>query len=150
MGDATDPLARAEESAVLAATLAHAVMVLSVAGLNDDAYRVGEAMDGVLDHGVAANLDRVTRADTTGKLRKEVTAVRERAGRATEVLERNLAKAPLAARAGLERALEAANPGRVKATGKGWGKPAGTGPPWKKSDGEHPGKGMPPGWQKKP
>ncbi len=150
MGEATDPLARANESAVLAATLAHAITVLSVAGLNDDAYRVGDAMDGVLDHGVAANLDRVTAADATGKFRKEVTDVRERAGRATEVLERNLAKAPPAAQAGLERALEAANPGRVKATGKGWGKPAGTGPPWKKGDGEHPGKGgMPPGWQKK-
>ncbi len=152
MGDTTEPLARAEESAVLAATLAHAVTVLSVAGLNDDAYRVGEAMDGVLDHGVAANLDRVTMADSAGKFRKEVTEVRERASQATDVLERNLAKAPPAARAGLERALQAADPGRVKATGKGLGKPTGTGPPWKKGDGERPGKGVgtPPGWQKKP
>jgi hypothetical protein len=79
-----------------------------------------------------------------------VTSVRERAGRATEVLERNLAKAPAAARAGLERALVASDTGRGQVTGKGASRPPGGGPPWKKGDGEHPGKGsIPPGWQKK-
>ena len=37
----------------------------------------------------------------------------------------------------------------IKATGKGPKFPGG-GPPWKKGDSEHPGKGTPPGWQKKP
>ncbi|VTU02243.1 unnamed protein product [Gemmataceae bacterium] len=142
--DADTPLARADESTHLAAALAHAVTVLSVAGRPDDAARVGGALDLVLDAGVAANLDRVEAADPAGKLRKEVAAVRERAGRATDVLERNLARAPPAARVGLERALAASAPGRGKATGKPAGK--GNGPPWKKDD--HPGKG-PPGWSKK-
>jgi hypothetical protein len=151
VADTDAPLTRADEAAQLAGAFAQLVAVLSVAGLDDDAARVGEAMDGVLDYGVAANLDRVTASDSAGKLRKEVDDVRERAGRAGEVLERNLAKAPPAARAGLERALAASDPGRTKATGKGWGKQGGTGPPWKKGDGEHPGKGgTPPGWQKKP
>jgi hypothetical protein len=139
MADTADPLARADESVRLAAVLAQSVTVLSVAGLPDDAARVGESIDAVLDRGVAANLERVERADPDGKLRKQVAEVRERAGRATEVLEKNLAKAPPAARVGLERALAASDSGRAKATGKGWG------PPWKWSDG-HPGKG----WQKKP
>jgi hypothetical protein len=142
--DADTPLARADESTHLAAALAHAVTVLSVAGRPDDAARVGGALDVVLDAGVAANLDRVEAADPAGKLRREVAEVRERAGRATDVLERNLAKAPPAARVGLERALAASAPGRGKATGKPAGK--GGGPPWKKDD--HPGK-WPPGWSKK-
>ncbi len=150
VADAADPLARAGEAAHLAAALAQVAAGLSVAGADDDATRVGEAMGGVLEHGVAANLDRVTAADPAGRFRKEVSEVRERAGRAADVLERNLARAPPAARAGLERALAASEAGRGKAAGKGAGKPAGTGPPWKKNDGDHPGKGgNPPGWQKK-
>ncbi|WP_439625359.1 hypothetical protein [Gemmata sp.] len=147
--DAETPLARADESTRLAAALAHAVTVLSVADRPDDAARVGGALDLVLETGVAANLDRVEAADPAGKLRKEVAEVRERAGRATDVIERNLAKAPPAARAGLERALAVSAPGRGKATGKpaGKGNGNGNGPPWKKDD--HPGKG-PPGWSKKP
>ncbi len=121
--DATEPLARADESAHLTAVLTQAITVLSVAGLEDDAARVGAAMDGVLDHGIAANLDRVKAADATGKFGKEVTEVRERTERAMEALEGHLAKASPAARAGLERALEASDPGRTKATGKGSTKP---------------------------
>lgn len=146
MADAESPLGRADESTRLAASMANAVTVLSVADLSDDAARVGESLDSVLDHGVAGNLARVEAADPTGKLRKEITDVRERAGLAADLLEGNLEKAPPAARAGLERAIAAADQGRGKATGKGPSK--GTGPPWKKVD--HPGKGMPPGWSKKP
>ncbi len=150
VANVTDPLARADESTQLAAALAQAITVLSVAGLDEDAVRVGEAMDDVFDFGVAANLDRITATDPAGKLRKEVSEVRERAGRTTEVLERNLAKAPPAARGGLERALEASDPGRAKATGKASEKRTGKGPPWKKGEGDHPGKGgTPPGWLKK-
>jgi len=150
VADADAPMARADAASDLAAALAQVISLLALAGQPDDAARVGEALDAVLDRGVAANLDRVEGADPTGKLRDEVAKLRERSARATEVLERNLAKAPAAARAGLERALAASDPGRGKATGKGSGKP-GTGPPWKKGDGEHPGKGAtPPGWQKKP
>ncbi|MBA4192768.1 MAG: hypothetical protein C0467_32795 [Planctomycetaceae bacterium] len=143
--EAETPLSRADESSQLAAALAHALTVLAVADMPDDAARVGGAFDSVLENGVAINLERVEAGDPSGKLRKEVADVRERAGRATDVLERNLSKAPPAARAGLERALAASVRGRGKATGKPAGK--GNGPTWKKDD--HPGKG-PPGWSKKP
>ncbi len=151
LADADTPLTRADEAAQLAAVLSQVIAVLSVADLPDDAARVGETLDTVLGSGVAANLERVEGADPAGTSRDEVAKVRERAARATEALERNLAKAPPAARVGLERAIAASDPGRGKATGKeGPGKPPG-GPPWKKGDGEHPGKGgTPPGWQKKP
>ncbi len=152
VADATDPLTRADESAQLAVALAQVVTILAVYGHEDDAVRIGEAINGVLDLGVAANLDRVTASDHTGQLNQVVTEVRERATRATEVLQRNLAKAPPAARAGLERAVKVSEAGRAKVIGQGVGKPVGTGPPWKKGDGTHPGKGagLPPGWQKKP
>lgn len=149
LGNAAAPLARADEAAQLAAVLSQAVTVLAVGDFPDDAARVGEALDAVLGRGVAANLERVEAADPAGTRRDEVAKVRARADRATEALERNLAKAPPAARTGLERALAASAAGRDKAAGKP-DKPHG--PPWKKGDGEHPGKGKgaPPGWQKKP
>jgi hypothetical protein len=152
VADAADPLTHADESAQLAVSLAQLVIVLAVAGREDDAARISEAINGVLDLGVVANLDRVTASDNTGQLHKTVTEIRERAARATEVLQRNLAKAPPPARAGLERAVKVSEVGRAKVTGQGVGKPAGTGPPWKKGDSTHPvkGTGLPPGWQKKP
>jgi hypothetical protein len=143
LADTEDPLVRANESVRLATVMAQLATVLSAAGQDDDAGRVGETMATVLDSGVAANLDRVETGDPAGKRREEVKGVRDRAGLATEVLERNLAKAPPAARAGLERALLASAPGHEKATGK----PARTPGPPRKGD-DHPGKGK--GWQKKP
>lgn len=143
LANVDDPMARADESVRLAAVLAQLVTVLSSAGLSDDAGRVGETIAVVFEHGVAGNLERVETSDLAGKLLGEVTLVRERADRATEVLEQHLAKAPPAAQAGLERAIVASAPGKEKATGKPPGKPPGTGPPWKKG-------GIPPGLQKKP
>jgi hypothetical protein len=141
---ADTPLARADEAAQLAAVLAHAVSVLAVAALPDDAGRAGDALGLVLTDGVAANLERAEAANPTAATREQVAEVRARAARATEALERNLAKAPPAARAGLERAIAASAPGSARAAGKGppgkgWG-----GPPWKKGEGK-----VPPGWQKK-
>jgi hypothetical protein len=136
------PLARADECAHLAAVLSQVACVLAIGDRADDAARVGESLNAVLELGVAANLERVEAGDTAGKLRDQVKQVRDHAARATDALERNLAKAPTAARPGLERALVASANGHGKATGHG--------SPWKKTDGTHPGKGgTPPGWQKK-
>jgi hypothetical protein len=138
LANVDNPMARADESVQLAAVLAQLATVLSAAGLSDDAGRVGGAIDAVLDHGVAANLERVEAGDSAGKHGPDVARLRERADRATEVLEDNMAKAPPAAQVGLERALVAAAPGKAKATGK---------PPAKHST--PPKGGVPPGLQKK-
>ena len=57
-------------------------------------------------------------ADPAGTLKGEVTLVRERADRAVEPLELEVAKANPVARPGLEKALIASAPGHAKATGK--------------------------------
>jgi hypothetical protein len=135
---ATDePLARAGECVQLASALAQSAAVLSSAGLSDDAGRVGDAIATVLDAGVAGNLERVESADPAGRLKGEITLVRERADLATDPLERALAKATPVAKPGLEKALIASAPGHAKATGK----PPKHGP---KDKGN-----FPPGWQKK-
>jgi len=144
MADADEPVRRAEAAAALADTLARVVAVLAAGGLPDDAARVGASLDVVLARGVADNLDWAEATDPAGALRPEIGRVREQAGRAAEVLEQNLARAPAAARPGLERAMEASAPGRSAA--KGGSK--GAGPPWRR-EGAPPGKGVPPGWQKK-
>jgi hypothetical protein len=118
VANAGNPLARADESVRLASTLAQSATVLSEAGWTDDAWRVGEAIAAVLEQGVASNLEQVESSDTMGILRAEVTQMRERAGQATDVLERNLTKATPVAKPGLERAITASTPGRDKATGK--------------------------------
>jgi len=146
LADAGGPLARADISAELGGVFAQTVALLSASGDPDAAGQVGEALNAVMARGVADNLDRVEAADPGGQLAPEVARVRDRAGRATDVLERNLAKAPPAARPGLERAVEASGPGRAATKG---GKPPHAGPPWKRV-GDPPGKGVPPGWQKKP
>ncbi len=138
VADTNEPLARANECTQLAATIAQSAAVLSAAGQTDDAGRLGDSLAAVFDAGVAGNLERVESADPTGTLRKEVTLVRERAERAMEPLEREVAKANPVARPGLEKALVASAPGQAKATGK----PPKHAPPGKG--------GMPPGWQKKP
>jgi hypothetical protein len=137
VASAESALARAAASAELASALAVVGTVLAVAGQPDDAARVGEAIDAVLAYGVAANLEQTELTDPTGARSQEVASVRSQAERATEVLEQHLPNAPPAVRDGLERAIQAAEPGREKAAGKKPGKGQGAGPPGKKGD--HPG-----------
>jgi hypothetical protein len=118
LADAETALSRANESTQLATALAQSAAVLSAVGHSDDAGRVGDAMATVLDAGVAGNLERVESSDPAGAMKVEVTLVRERADRAMDPLERDLAKANPVAKPGLEKALVASAPGHAKATGK--------------------------------
>ena len=100
-----------------------------------------------MDYGVDDNLERVEAGDPQGTRSAEVGKVRERAAEATAVLELNLEKAPPAAKAGLQRALEASGRTTSKSDPKKKEK-SGKGPPWVKV-GEKGGKPLPPGLQKK-
>lgn len=141
VADAGTPMARAEASGELAGTLAQVISVLAVAGHAQDAAAVTESFDRVLSAGIEANLERAA-AGPDRPSDADVQRVRERSATAVAVLERNLAAAPPAARAGLERAISA---GKGKA-----GKPAHPVHPVKGYEKEPKGKGgVPPGWLKK-
>jgi len=142
VADAGTPMARAEASSELAATLAQVVSVLALAGHADEAAAVTDSLDRVLTSGVEENLDRAA-AGPDRPADAAVQKVWDRSAVATATLEKNLATAPPAARAGLERA--------IAATGKAGkpDKPRG-GAPWKGGEKEPKGKGgVPPGWLKK-
>lgn len=145
---ADDSLSRAEVSVELAGVLARGTVLLAVGGKPAAAAQLGPVLDDLWSHGVADNLDRTEAADPGGTRQAEVARIRARAADTAGVLERNLARAPPAARPGLERALAASRHGRERAAQGGRGK----GPPWKRPDGAKlpPGQsGVPPGWQKK-
>ncbi len=150
--DANSPLRQADISADMTATLARGTVLLSLDGRGEDAAKLGPVLDNLLHHGVADNLDRVMATDREGKHSVEVSEIRTRASNAAGVLDRNLSKAPPAARPGLEKAIEASKHGRERAAEGGKGK-SGKGPPWTRPDWtgkEPPGKsGLPPGFQKK-
>ena len=78
-------------------------------------------MHELLEGGVADNLEREAARGPAPDRLAEAERVRQRAAQATDVLERNLSRAPAAARPGLERALGASARGRdrVLKGGKG-------------------------------
>jgi len=137
VANARQPIGRAEAASELAGSLARVLSVLAVSGRPEDAASVGESFDRVIAEGVEGNLT----APPVGSRPSDADArrVRERSATAVAVLERNLASAPPAARAGLERAISAAK-------GKA-GKPT---HPVKGFEKKTKGKGgVPPGWLKK-
>jgi len=149
---AESALAKADASADVSAAVAQLITSVAFDGRPDEASQLGVSLDAIILKGVAGNLDRTLAGQPTAAAREEAAGIRQRSSRATQALERNLAKAPPAARAGLERALNASAKGRESVGhSPDGGKPAQKGPPWKKGDFEHPGKGnaVPPGWQKK-
>jgi hypothetical protein len=140
------PLRRAGCCADLADRLARSIALASAGPDPEQAARLGRCLGDVLDDGVAGNLARVRVEDLDEAQRVELEQVHQRAGRATAVLEGNLAQAPAAAQPGLRRALEASRHGREQAEnagkGKGKGRPDHPGPPGKRGK-EGPGKGKP-------
>ncbi len=149
---AESSLAKADASADVSAAVAQLITSVAFAGRPDEASQLGASLDTIILKGVAGNLDRTLAGQPTPEAREEAAGIRQRSAGATQALERNLAKAPPVARAGLERALNASAKGRERVGNPADGvKPAQKGPPWKKGDFEHPGKGnaLPPGWQKK-
>lgn len=157
LGEATDPMRRAQLTADLAESLAQVIVLCAMDSDSSQAGELGNSMGTLLDRGLAVHLAQAESADLGGTRREEIDHLRQGAVRASAVLERNLAKAPPAARKGLERALLASGPGRDKVTkgGKGKKNAGQTGPPWlregsgKKKGSPHGKSFVPPGLDKK-
>jgi hypothetical protein len=124
LAEEPDPLRRAEVASDLAQQLALTVALVSAEDDSQQVAELGSTLGHLMEQGVAGNLDRAEEADPKGSRRAEAEQVRQRAAQATATLERNLAHAPPAARAGLQRALEASEQAwnrkdNGKAKGKG-------------------------------
>jgi hypothetical protein len=124
LADETDLLRRADLCAELASYLAPAVVVLCAAGDDEPADDLSECLGDLLEHGVADSLDRLAPEDARQR-RADIDKVREHCVRTVGILEQNRSKVPEAARAGLDRALEAARPAtdRVRDAGEGKARP---------------------------
>lgn len=135
-----DPLQRAELCADLSQPLAEKLILLSAAGDDQLTTEIGLRLDELMGRGVADNLERVASAADAEKRRDGVNQVRQRAAQVTSALESNLSRAPLTAKPGLERALEASQNGRLRAVqaGKGKDKSGKSGPPWLRKDENNP------------
>ena len=154
--EATDPMRRAQLATDLAETLAHVIILCAMDSDTAQAAHLGDTLNTLLDRGLAVHLAQAEKADLGGGRQDEIDHLRQGAGRASAVLERNLSKAPPAARKGLERAIEAAGPGRdrVMKGGKGKKDAGQVGPPWlregsgKKKGHPHGKSFIPPGQEK--
>ncbi len=113
LADQPDPLSRADLSAQVAEILANATVTLAATGDAKQAQEMGSCLGQVLETGVAANLDQAQKKkDNTAEFQAAAAKIRQQSTQAVSVLEKNLAAAPPAAKAGLQQALEAASHGR--------------------------------------
>src|SRR5262249_53783156 len=115
LADEADPLHRAAICSEVAEILAPNIVVLSMQGNAQETRDLGASMGDLVERGVASNLEQVEDAEPTEAQQEQAERIRRRTAQAAEVLEQNLAQAPPAARAGLQRAIEASGKGRDKA-----------------------------------
>lgn len=150
----SDPLLRAEVSAALAEEIAFTTVILAASG-DEEADQWSVALDEFLGCAVADNLEQVENQAASEDRRRIAERIRAQAARATTVLEDNWRRAPPAAKAGLQRALDATQGHGHLRAGPSRGK--GVGPPWLRHDSTDPShttktapnKKMPPGLSKK-
>jgi hypothetical protein len=130
LAETDDPLRRADCCSDIADNLVQTILVASATGDTEQASWLGKHLGEVMDRGVERNLARAQVIDAEGARKAEVERVSQRSAQATAALERNLERAPAAARAGLQRALEASGHGErngQESRGKGKGKNKGKG-----------------------
>jgi hypothetical protein len=155
LAQADDPLSRADYCSDIADQLVETILNASHEGNKEQTAQLGKHLGDVMERGVAGNLARVSLAGADKDRVADFERVSQRAVGASKSLERNLERAPDAAKAGLERALAASSHGREKAMqaskGKGKGRPGADDKSTNPAGKEVPGKGkaFPPGLEKK-
>jgi hypothetical protein len=146
LAELDDPLKRADRCTDVADALVQSILLSAD---SEKSSKLGKDLGTLMDHGVAENLARAGSAELNEKRAAELEKVRERAERATAMLEDNLERAPAPAREGIERALAASEQGRERAAeagSKGKGKKPHDKGPKKKPKGPNQ---LPPGLMKK-
>ncbi len=120
-----DPVKRAEHSTDVAGRLADTLVEQAGKGDADDAKRLAESLEKVMERGVQGNLDNLDLDKMDDVRRKQVDRVQERAEAAMQKLQPNLLQMPIEAQKNLIRALELAEQlqkMQQKGHGKGKGK----------------------------
>ena len=134
LAEADDPLRRADCCTAVAEHLVQGILLAAADGDADRSECLGGFLGSVMDRGVAVNLERFHATEPPALRRAEAEQIGGRSAQAMEVLQRNLAQAPPAAQAGLEKALNASKKDKE---------------PKGKAKGQRPDKPIPPGQLKK-
>jgi hypothetical protein len=116
-----DPVRRAEHVTRVADTLAHEILERAPTADTEEAARLGQSLEAVVDRAVGGNLEQVDPGELNEGQRKQAAQVRDRAGAALATVKQNLARMPEPARRGLERAFENPHKKGPQKHGKGKG-----------------------------
>jgi len=119
LAEEDDPLRRASQSSDLADQLSQTIVFTTLSGDAATAEQLGGMLGDVVDRGVMVSLARFEPAGEDDPRRDEYEQIKQHNQRAIEVLQRNLERAPAAARKGLQRAIEAKRNGRGNGKGNG-------------------------------
>lgn len=114
-----DPLRRASQSSEVADQLSQTIVFAALSGDAATAEQLGGMLGDVVERGVMVSLARFEPDGEDATRRAEYEQIKQHNQRAIEVLQRNLERAPAAARKGLQRAIEAKRNGRGNGKGNG-------------------------------
>ncbi len=132
LSEEEDPLVRARRSSDVADSLSAAIIFTSLEGEAKECEELGICLARVVDQSLMVNLENCELAQFDELQLAEFNDLKQAGKRAEEVLRRNLEKAPVAARKGLERALKAHEKSH-------------RGPPWGRGGEKRDEEGTPPG-----
>jgi hypothetical protein len=107
LAEERDPLRRADICNDVAESLSELIVFTAWSGEEETAGQLGHHLNEVVDRGVKTNLARYQASGPDDSRKAEYERVAQRGQHSIEVLQRNLERAPPAARKGLQRALEA-------------------------------------------
>ncbi len=127
LAEEVDPLRRASQSSDIADQLSQTIVFTALGGDEATAEQLGGMLEDVVERGVMVSLARFEPDGEDAPRRAEYEQIKQHNQRAIEVLQRNLERAPAAARKGLQRALEAKRNAHGKGNGPSPGKENGNG-----------------------